>query len=138
MFISLLSKILSAFFFLALHVTKNGAFPPPLSKKEEEELLLKVKDGDINARNKLVEHNLRLVAHITKKYTGSADNDDLISIGTIGLIKGVSTFKSEKGSRLATYAARCIENATLSQMSFWLQKELPIGELPSRLRKICI
>ena len=113
MFISLLSKILSAFFFLALHVTKNGAFPPPLSKKEEEELLLKVKDGDINARNKLVEHNLRLVAHITKKYTGSADNDDLISIGTIGLIKGVSTFKSEKGSRLATYAARCIENEIL-------------------------
>ncbi len=113
MFIELLSKILSVFFFLALHVTKNGAFPPPLSKVEEQELLKKTKEGDINARNKLVEHNLRLVAHITKKYTGNTDNDDLISIGTIGLIKGISTFDSDKGNRLATYAARCIENEIL-------------------------
>ncbi len=111
MFFSLIEKILSAFFFLALHVTKNGNFPPPLSLKAERELIEKSANGDINARNKLVEHNLRLVAHITKKYYGSGDMDDLISIGTIGLIKGVSTFKAEKGSRLATYAARCIENA---------------------------
>ena len=66
------------------------------------------------------------------------ETEDLISIGTIGLIKGINTFKSDKGIRLATYAARCIENATLSQMSFSLRKELPIGELPSRLQKICI
>ncbi|MBE6729197.1 MAG: flagellar biosynthesis protein FliA [Ruminococcaceae bacterium] len=138
MFFELLTRIASVFFYIALHVKKNGAFPPPLSKAEEEELIKKTVDGDIKARNKLVEHNLRLVAHIAKKYSTSADNDDLISIGTIGLIKGISTFKAEKGSRLATYAARCIENATLSQMSFWLQKELPIGELPSRLRKIFI
>lgn len=113
MFFSLLERILSAFFFLALHVTKNGNFPPPLSAKAERELIEKSSSGDINARNKLVEHNLRLVAHISKKYYGSGDSDDLISIGTIGLIKGVSTFKSEKGSRLATYAARCIENEIL-------------------------
>lgn len=138
MFFELLTRIISAFFFIALHVKKNGAFPPPLSKKEEEELLEKSNTGDINARNKLVEHNLRLVAHIAKKYSGGADNDDLVSIGTIGLIKGISTFNTEKGNRLATYTARCIENATLSQMSFWSRKELPTGELPSRRQKICI
>lgn len=114
MFFELLSKIISAFFFLALHVANKGSFPPPLSAKEERELLKKSEQGDINARNKLVEHNLRLVVHITKKYYNtSVDQDDLISIGTIGLIKGISTFKSEKGSRLATYAARCIENEIL-------------------------
>ena len=113
MFLEILQKIMSAFFFLALHVTKNGNFPPPLSSKTEKELIEKSCKGDIDARNKLVEHNLRLVAHITKKYYGSGDPDDLISIGTIGLIKGVSTFKAEKGSRLATYAARCIENEIL-------------------------
>jgi RNA polymerase sporulation-specific sigma factor len=113
MFLSLLSKILSVFFYLALHVTKSGAFPPPLSAKEERALLIEAEKGDLNARNKLVEHNLRLVVHIAKKYSGSADNDDLISIGTIGLIKGVSTFKAEKGNRLATYAARCIDNEIL-------------------------
>lgn len=82
---------------------------------------------------------MRLVAHIVKKYYATgAEQDDLISIGTIGLIKAVSTFKSDKKIKLATYAARCIENATLSQMSFWLRKELPIGELPNRRQKICI
>ncbi|MBR2044085.1 MAG: RNA polymerase sporulation sigma factor SigK [Clostridia bacterium] len=113
MFLSILAKILSAFMFLALHVSKGGNFPPPLSAKEEKELLIKSGQGDEAARNRLIEHNLRLVAHITKKYYGSADPDDLISIGTIGLIKGVSTFNPEKGSRLATYAARCIENEIL-------------------------
>lgn len=113
MLYEILSRILSVFFFIALHVKKNGSFPPPLSKSEEAALIGKSNNGDINARNKLIEHNLRLVAHIAKKYSGSADNDDLISIGTIGLIKGVSTFKAEKGSRLATYTARCIENEIL-------------------------
>ncbi len=138
MFWAFLEKIFSGIFFLALHVAKSGNFPPPLSAKEEKELLIKSNQGDIEARNKLIEHNLRLVAHISKKYYTNENQDDLISIGTIGLIKGVSTFNAEKGSRLATYAARCIENATLSQMSFWLRKELPIGELPSRRQKICI
>ena len=122
-----------------MHVTNAGSFPPPLSAKQETGLLEKSRNGDTAARNKLIEHNLRLVAHIVKKYYSTfAEQDDLISIGTIGLIKAVETFKADKGIRLATYAARCIENATLSQMSFWLRKELPIGELPSRLRKICI
>lgn len=136
---SLLLKLASSIFYFALHVTSKGSFPPPLSAKREEELLEKSRNGDISARNTLVEHNLRLVAHIVKKYYAcGAEQDDLISIGTIGLIKAVSTFKSDKNIRLATYAARCVENATLSQMSFWAQLELPIGELPSRRQKICI
>jgi len=135
----LLLQLASNLFYFALHVTGAGSFPPPLSAAKERELLELVQKGDIDARNKLIEHNLRLVAHIVKKYYATgADQDDLISIGTIGLIKAVSTFKTDKKIRLATYAARCIENATLSQMSFWLRKELPIGELPSRRRKICI
>lgn len=139
MFFSLLMQIASSIYYFALHVTGAGSFPPPLSAEKEEELLEKSRNGDLEARNKLIEHNLRLVAHIVKKYYKSgADQDDMISIGTIGLIKAVSTFNSDKGIHLATYAARCIENATLSQMSFWLQKELPTGELPSRRQKICI
>ena len=135
----LLFDLAANIFYFALHVVSAGAFPPPLSAAKEEELLEKSRNGDDNARDTLIEHNLRLVAHIVKKYyTVTSDQDDLISIGTIGLIKAVSTFKADKGIRLATYAARCIENATLSQMSFWLRKELPIGELPSRRQKICI
>ena len=137
--LQLILEIISSIYYFALHVTGAGAFPAPLSAAKETELLEKSQNGDIEARNTLIEHNLRLVAHIVKKYySNSGDQEDLISIGTIGLIKAVSTFKSDKGIRLATYAARCIENATLSQMSFWLRKELPIGELPSRRQKICI
>lgn len=136
---NLLLEIASNIYYFALHVTGAGSFPPPLSAEKESELLEKSQNGDTAARNLLIEHNLRLVAHIVKKYyAAGAEQDDLISIGTIGLIKAVSTFKADKGIRLATYAARCIENATLSQMSFWLRKELPIGELPSRRQKICI
>ena len=138
MFLNLIAQVFSNLFYLALHVTANGSFPPPLSAKQEKELLILKDAGDENARNKLVEHNLRLVAHVVKKYYTNDEQDDLISIGTIGLIKAINTFKSDKKIRLATYAARCIENATLSQMSFWLRKELPIGELPSRRQKICI
>ena len=139
MLLSIISGFLSSLVYIALHPTNAGSFPMPLSPKEEQEMINLMAKGDDNARTKLIEHNLRLVAHVAKKYTGNGtDQDDLISIGTIGLIKAVSSFNSEKGIRLATYAARCIENATLSQMSFWLQKELPIGELPSRRRKICI
>ncbi len=101
----------------------TGSFPKPLGAKEEQELLERYQNGDMEARNKLIEHNLRLVAHVIKKYyTASADQDDLISIGTIGLIKGVSTFKPGKGTRLATYAARCIENEIL--MHFRAQKRI--------------
>ena len=102
MFWAFLEKILSGFLFLALHVAKSGNFPPPLCAKEEKELLIKSNQGDLVARNKLIEHNLRLVAHISKKYYTNENQDDLISIGTIGLIKGVSTFNADKGSRLAT------------------------------------
>ena len=114
MLFSLLMEIASSIYYFALHVTGAGSFPPPLSAAKEEELLEKSRKGDLDARNKLIEHNLRLVAHIVKKYykTG-ADQDDMISIGTIGLIKAVSTFNCDKGIHLATYAARCIENEIL-------------------------
>ncbi len=111
---NLIFEIFSNLFYFALHVTGAGAFPPPLSAKKEAELLEKCQNGDNNARNKLIEHNLRLVAHIVKKYYSAfAEQDDLISIGTIGLIKSVETFKSDKGIRLGTYASRCIENEIL-------------------------
>ncbi len=99
------------YFILSL---SSGSFPKPLSAKEEREYLEKAESGDENARNILIERNLRLVAHIIKKYyTAVRDQDDLISIGTIGLIKAIDTFKPTKGTRLATYAARCIENEIL-------------------------
>ncbi len=92
----------------------GGSFPKPLSAKEEKHYLELAAQGDLQARNILVERNLRLVAHIMKKYyTQTADQEDLISIGTIGLIKGISTFDAGKGARLATYAARCVENEIL-------------------------
>lgn len=97
----------------------GGSFPKPLSAQEERHYLELAAQGDLAARNILIERNLRLVTHIMKKYyTSSADQEDLISIGTIGLIKGISTFDGSKGARLATYAARCVENAILSPMGF--------------------
>ena len=92
----------------------TGSFPRPLSEEEERHYLTLARDGDMNARNVLIERNLRLVAHIMKKYyTQVSDQEDLISIGTIGLIKGIETFDMRKGARLATYAARCVENEIL-------------------------
>ena len=101
--------------FLMLRLGKNsGSFPKPLSARDEQKYLELWAAGDVEARNVLIEHNLRLVAHIVKKYyTQSAELDDLISIGTIGLIKGISSYKQDKGVRLATYASRCIENEVL-------------------------
>ena len=97
-----------------LHVTGAGSFPQPLSAKEERECFELMKGGDVSARNRLIEHNLRLVAHIVKKYyTAANEQDDLVSIGTIGLIKAVDTFNADKGIRLSSYAARCIENEIL-------------------------
>ncbi|MDO4562655.1 MAG: RNA polymerase sporulation sigma factor SigK [Clostridia bacterium] len=94
----------------------GGNFPKPLSEAEESECLTRYKNGDNEARNTLIEHNLRLVAHIVKKYSGTMDNDDLISIGTIGLIKGIMSFDADKNTRLATYAARCVENEILMSL----------------------
>lgn len=106
--------ILSGIIFFALHVTVSTSFPKPLSAEEERICFEEMKKGNKEAKNKIIEHNLRLVAHIIKKYySNSAEQDDLISIGTIGLIKAVSTFDFEKGTRFATYAARCIENEIL-------------------------
>lgn len=101
----------------------TGSFPRALRREEEQALLEKMRQGDLDARNELIEHNLRLVAHIVKKYyTPNGDQDDLISIGTIGLIKGVSSFDPGKNVRLATYASRCIENEIL--MYFRAQRKL--------------
>ena len=94
---------------------QTGSFPKPLTAEEEREYLARSAKGDLEARNILIERNLRLVAHIMKKYYAvDSDQEDLISIGTIGLIKAVTTFDTSKGARLATYAARCVENAILT------------------------
>ena len=100
----------------SLRLSGGGSSPKPLSAAEERMWLERYAQGDPEARNVLIEHNLRLVSHIIKKYyVQSADQEDLISIGTIGLIKGISSFDPSKGAKLATYAAKCIENAILSQ-----------------------
>ncbi len=110
MFFELLKNLL----FFVLHVENTNVFPKPLSSTDELECFQKMSEGDKSARNKLIEHNLRLVAHIAKKYTQStAEQDELISIGTIGLIKAVSSFDYSKGAKFATYASRCIENEIL-------------------------
>jgi RNA polymerase sporulation-specific sigma factor len=102
---------------LLLSYITNNTFPQPLSRKKEKEYVRRMLAGDKNARDTLTEHNLRLVAHIIKKYDSSGEEqDDLISIGTIGLIKAINTFNPEKGARLATYAARCIENEVLMHL----------------------
>ena len=104
----------------SLRISGGGSFPKPLTAEEERMYLQRSAAGDLEARNILIERNLRLVAHIMKKYySQSADQEDMISIGTIGLIKGISTFDAAKGARLATYAARCVENAILSQQNKW-------------------
>ncbi len=119
----IIAEIISkGFLFFALHIKNGNSFPRALSSKEEKELFLKFKQGDIKAKSILIEHNLRLVAHITKKYCSNAsDQDDLISIGTIGLIKAVNTYDDSKGIKLATYASKCIENEVL--MYFRSQKK---------------
>lgn len=98
------------------YMTEKSSFPKPLSKEKEQEYLVLSSKGDKDAKEILVKHNLRLVAHIAKKYANYGDNDELISIGSIGLIKAVESFKSDKGTSLATYASRCIENEILMTM----------------------
>lgn len=98
-------------------VTGNNSFPQPLTIEEEQECLEKYKNGSIEAKNMLIERNLRLVAHIVKKYNNvSQTSEDLISVGTIGLIKAISSYDMDKGTRLATYAARCIDNEILMSL----------------------
>ncbi len=120
--LSLLNSFFENFMFLMLYISNGATFPKPLSAAEESYYLEKFRNGDKNARDILIERNLRLVAHIIKKYySNTKDQEDLISIGTIGLIKGVTSFNGCKGTRLATYAAKCIENEIL--MYFRTQKK---------------
>ena len=115
--------LLGGLWLLTLHVSTSGSFPRPLTAKQERDCLERMSRGDRAARNELVEHNLRLVAHIVKKYYAvSGEQDDLISIGTIGLIKAVETYNLEKKTKFATYASRCIENEIL--MYFRSRKKL--------------
>ena len=124
--------LLSNSLFLTLHLSGNpGSFPRPLSRQEERECLEQWGRGDLSARNRLVEHNLRLVAHIIKKYyTQAANQEDLISIGTIGLIKAVGTYQPAKKIKLATYASRCIENEILMHLrkTAGQKSEVPFDE----------
>lgn len=118
-----LSLIMSNFLYLFLKVSYSQSFPPPLPPKEEAECFRRMRAGDKKARAMLIEHNLRLVAHIVKKYyTSGTSQDDLISIGTIGLIKAIDSFDAENGARFATYAGKCLQNEIL--MYFRSQKKL--------------
>jgi RNA polymerase sporulation-specific sigma factor len=124
----LLLLLKEAFFFTS-YVSGNNSFPQPLSAEEEQMYLQRYAEGDEEAKNILIERNLRLVAHIVKKYSNTGkDTDDLISIGTIGLIKAITTFNAEKGTRLATYAARCIENEIFMTKGVHLSTQMDIGQ----------
>lgn len=120
--LSFLVSFFSKLVLLMLRAQSGGCFPPPLGKEEERELFRRMKKGDKDARNKLIEHNLRLVAHIVKKYyTACKDQEDLISVGTVGLIKAIDSFDPENGARFATYAGKCLQNEIL--MYFRAQKK---------------
>ena len=122
MFSAIISALGAHLIYFILHIQNNTSFPKPLTPKEEAQMLEKMEQGDKNARAVLIERNLRLVSHIVKKYYSKTnDTDDLISIGTIGLIKAIDSFNSSKGIKLATYASRCIENEIL--MYFRAQKK---------------
>lgn len=108
-------KIILRFVSLILGISPSQNFPPPLSAEEERELFQKMRDGSSEARSKIIEHNLRLVSHVIRKYYSSyGSSDELLSVGSLGLIKAVDSFKSERGTRFATYGAKCIQNAILS------------------------
>ena len=117
MFLEFLNMILNNVWFTGSY--SNDVFPEPLSSEEETLYIKRMKNGDMDARNKLIEHNLRLVAHIVKKFeTNYSDIDDLIGIGTVGLIKGIDTYSMDKKVKLTTYAAKCAENATFTSKNF--------------------
>ena len=109
----MLYALLCRLFFFTGAVRDESSYPKPLSAVEEKACLAKARAGDRAARDKLIRHNMRLVAHVVKKYTGAAETDDMISVGSIGLIKAVNTYQPSRGTRLATYTARCIENEIL-------------------------
>ena len=111
--LQLLCNFLLRLFFFTGSVRDEGSYPRPLSPKEEAKCLALAREGDAAARDKLIRHNMRLVAHIVKKYAGAAETDDMISVGSIGLIKAINTYEPSRGTRLATYTARCIENEVL-------------------------
>lgn len=111
--LEMLCSLLCRLFFFTGAVRDESSYPKPLSKEEEERCLQLARQGDVSARDKLVRHNMRLVAHVVKKYTGAAETDDMISVGSIGLIKAINTYEPSRGTRLATYTARCIENEIL-------------------------
>lgn len=113
MFFDFLGLLFGKIFFFTGMVKGGGTFPKPLSPEDESKYLALARTGDVEARNILIKHNMRLVAHIVKKYTGAAETDDLISVGSIGLIKAINTYQEGKGTQLATYTARCIENEIL-------------------------
>ena len=115
--LGILDTMMKSIIFLISFISGNNSFPKPLTADEERDYIKKMEEGNEDAKNKLIEHNLRLVVHIAKKDSaGIRDNEDLISLGTIGLIKGINSFDASKGTRLATYAARCIENEILMLM----------------------
>lgn len=113
MFFDFLSLVFGKIFLFTGLVQGKGSFPKPLSPEEEKKYLEAARAGDNEAKNILIKHNMRLVAHIAKKYSGAAEADDLLSVGSIGLIKAINTYKEGKGTQLATYTARCIENEIL-------------------------
>ena len=113
MFFDLLGQLFGKIFLFTGLIRNNGTFPKPLSPEDESKYLALARGGDEQAKAVLIKHNMRLVAHIVKKYTGSAETDDLISVGSIGLIKAINTYQEGKGTQLATYTARCIENEIL-------------------------
>lgn len=113
MFFDLISLLFGKVFLFTGMVQSKGTFPKPLSPEEEKKYLALARQGDKQAKDILIRHNMRLVAHIVKKYTGAAETDDLLSVGSIGLIKAINTFQDGKGTQLATYTARCIENEIL-------------------------
>ncbi len=113
MFFDVVGLLLSKIFFFTGLVKQKGTFPKPLSPDDEKKYLALARAGNKEAKDILVKHNMRLVAHIVKKYTGSAETDDLLSVGSIGLIKAINTYQEGKGTQLATYTARCIENEVL-------------------------
>lgn len=135
MLLPLLQFFATKFLFLALHL-ESGSFPRPLTAREELAAFAALRAGDTSAREKLIRHNLRLVAHIVKKYYAlPGDQEDLISIGTIGLMKAVDTFDSTRRARFSTYASRCIENAILSPAHFQMEKRIHLFHAMTHLRQ---
>lgn len=129
MIFSFLQTVISSVTLLLSYISGGGSFPKPLSAEEERKYIELYRNGDKHAKEVLIEHNLRLVAHIAKKYTGSVrDSEDIISIGTIGLIKGISSFDPSKGTRLATYVARCVDNSILTQWKHLIMKKYLLQE----------